>query len=336
MNRERKAIIVEGDLIMRQLSIFFIVILLFSGSCSCRRNSGKAGKPTPMEPDAKKVLVAFRSALSATDWPRALSLCTQAVQDEAEKHASTAQFCRSVLPVEEITTCKRFNAYASKSRGSGHEVVEYRWSVSLKNSDDVYWFCPVRKEDAQWRLDFAVEPLSQYVESELAERKRQAAEYRRRRKVLLPKLQTVTLTLTPLKQSFALGKPMPFRLEMTNGGRETLYYDDQQVKVNNSMIVKDSKGREIAYTAGSFQTVGGYRPIEPDRTVVLFDGFDLASQYKIKRTGTYTVQFSGRGLSVGDRQEDESTEYGEDDPSFSLSDTCASNTVQIKVLRAGG
>jgi hypothetical protein len=291
-----------------------------------------------MEPEAKKVLVAFRSAVSASDWPRALSLCTQVVQDKADKHASAADFCRTILPVKDIKASRGFRAYASKSKRSGDEVedVEYRWSVSLKNSDDVYWFCSVRKEDAKWRLDFAVEPLSQYVEIELADRKRQAAEYRRRRKALLPKLQKVTLTLTPLKPSFALGEPMLFRLEMTNSGKETLYYDDQQVKVNNSILVKDSKGRAIAYTAGPVQTAGAHRPIEPGRMVVLFDGFDLASQYRIRRPGTYTVQFSGRGLTVGHREEDVSTEYGEDHPTFSLSGTCASNTVQIEVLRAGG
>lgn len=323
---------------MRQLSILFIVLLLFSRSGSCRRRSGKAGKPRPMEPDAKKVLVAFQSALSASDWPRALSLCTQAVQGEAEKHASAAQFCRTVLPVEEITARKRFRAYVSQSIRFGDEVevIEYRWSVSLKNSDDVHWFGSVQKEDAKWRLNFAVEPLSQYMDRILADRKRRAEEDRRRRQALLPKLQKVTLTLTPLKPSFALGKPMPFRLEMTNGGQETLYYDDQQVEVNHSMIVKDSRGRAIAYTAGPIQTGGADRPIEPGRTVVLFDGFDLASQYRIRRPGTYTVQFSGRGLSVGDREEDDSTEHGQDDPGFSLTGTCASNTVQIEVLRAGG
>jgi hypothetical protein len=290
-----------------------------------------------MDPDAKKVLLDFQSALSASDWPRALSLCTQAVRDEADKHASAAQFCQTVLPVEEIMARKSFRPYTSKSKRSGEEVevVEYRWSVSLKNSDDVYWFGSVRKEDAQWRLDFAAEPLSQYVDGILADRKRRAEEDRRRRQALLPKLEKVTLKLTPLKPSFALGEPVLLRLEMTNGGKETLYYDDQQVEVNNSMIVKDSRGRAIAYTAGPIQTGGANHPIEAGRTVVLFDGFDLASQYRIRRTGTYTVQFSGRGLSVGDREEDDSTEHGRNHPTFSLTGTCASNTVQIKVLRAG-
>jgi hypothetical protein len=173
-----------------------------------------------MEPEAKKVLVAFQSALSASDWPLALSLCTQAVRAEADKHASAAQFCRTVLPVEEIKASRGFRAYVSQSIRFGDEVedVEYRWSVSLKNSDDVYWFCSVRKEDAKWHLDFPAEPLSQYVDGILADRKRRAEEYQLKRKALLPKLQRIKLTLTPLKPSFALGGPMPFRLEMTNGG----------------------------------------------------------------------------------------------------------------------
>jgi hypothetical protein len=325
---------------MRYIIWTLVLITAFLSGCdtnSYKSYKHKAGKPRPMDPDAKEVLVAFKSAVSASDWQRALSLCTQPIRDEADKYTSLAEFCRTVLPVKEITASREFRAYASKSIRSGDEVedVEYRWSVSLKNSDDVYWFGSVRKEDARWILDFTAESLSQYVDKTLAERKRRAEEYQRRRQALLPKLQKVTLTLTPLKSSFTLGEPMPFRLEMTNRGRETLYYDDQQVAVNESMIVRDSKGGTIPHIARQVQTAGAYRPIEAGRTVVLFDGFDLASQYGIRRRGTYTVQFSGKGLSVGHREEDDSTEYGQDHPTFSFSGTCTSNTVQINVVRAG-
>ena len=37
---------------------------------------------------------------------------------------------------------------------------------------------------------------------------------------------------------------------------------------------------------------------------------------------------------MGDKEEDDSTEYGVDDPSFAVSGTCASNTVRINVVRA--
>ena len=323
----------------RRLSICLMACLLALGAGSCEQRLGKAakvGKPVPMLTDAKKVLADFRSSLSVADWTRALSLCTQAVREQANKSPSAAEFCRAVLPVEEITTAKTLRTHARISRDSTREIVGYRWVVSVKNADDVYWFCEIRKIDAQWRLDFPDEPLAQYVDRIHTERRLRAEESQRRRKILLPKLETVTLKLTAVKPSFALGEPMPFRLEMTNGGQETLYYDRQQTDINQSMVVTDSRGRSIAYTAGSFQTAGGYRPIEASQTVVLFDDLDLASQYKIDRLGIYTVQFSGKGLSVGDRQPNDSTEYGENNPSFVLSGTCASDTVQIEVLRGGG
>jgi hypothetical protein len=288
-----------------------------------------------MYPNAKATLTSFKSALKASDWSRALSLCTQAVKHEADKHDTVAEFCRTVLPVEEIAALKTFRAYANKSKRIGGEVLdlEYRWSVSLKNTDDVYWFCSLRKEDAQWKLDFPPEPLSQYVTGVLADRKRKAEEYRRRRDVLLPKLKDLKLTLTPLEPSFTLGWPMLFRLEMTNDGAETLYYDRQQVKVNDPMLVRDSKGRAIKYTAGPVQTAGADLPIKPGQTVVLFNNFDLASKYRIRRPGTYTVQFSGKGLTLGHKEPNVPTEYGENHPTFSLHGTCPSNIVQIEVRR---
>ena len=71
----------------------------------------KAGKPKPIDPEAKAVLSAFRSAVSTSDWQRLLSLCTQTVQSEADKYDSPAEFCQTVLPIEDIMTCKRFDTY---------------------------------------------------------------------------------------------------------------------------------------------------------------------------------------------------------------------------------
>jgi hypothetical protein len=77
-------------------------------------------------------------------------------------------------------------------------------------------------------------------------------------------------------------------------------YDDQQVDVNASMIIKDEDGRVMAYTAGPVQTVGGERPIKAGERVVLFASLDIARQYDMKKAGKYQVQFSGHGLMVGD------------------------------------
>ena len=101
---------------MKHIIWSLILATAFLSGCDPNsHDSGKGGKPRPMDPNAEKILVAFQSALSTSDWPKALSLCTQAVRDEANKHISAAEFCRSVLPVEELTTCKEFRAYASNT-----------------------------------------------------------------------------------------------------------------------------------------------------------------------------------------------------------------------------
>ena len=320
--------------------IVWAVVLAAVVVAGCEPDRGtfrKGGPPPPMDPEAEKVLTAFRAAVSVEEWSDVLALCVRAVRDEAGNYASAAAFCRAVLPVEEIASGDTVNAYASKIQGGAErQVVEYQWSVSLNGYEDVYWFCALCRKDTEWLMAFSTEPLSQYVEKVLADRKRRAEEYQRQRAVLLPKLQNIAVRLTAAKSSFALGEPMPFRLEMTNGGSETLYYDDQQVDVNDSMIVKDSRDRKVAYIAGSVQTCGASRPIEPGQTVVLFDGFDLASQYKMKAPGAYTVQFSGKGLSVGHRVADDVKDIAISDPTFALWGECESNIVKIQVLRARG
>ena len=106
--------------------------------------------------------------------------------------------------------------------------------------------------------------------------------------------------LVPLQQKYIVGQPMKFRLEMTNTGNSTIMYDSQQVDVNNAMIVTEPEGKTSPYIAGSFQTAGGPKPIEPEEIVILFDQFDITSQYFIDKPGRYTVQFRGQDKAFGE------------------------------------
>lgn len=106
--------------------------------------------------------------------------------------------------------------------------------------------------------------------------------------------------LVPLEQQYSLGQPMKFRLEMTNVGASTIMYDSQQVGVNNAMIIKDQNGKISPYIAGSFQTGGGPKPIQPKEIVILFYQFDITSQYYIGKPGRYTVQFRGQDTAFGE------------------------------------
>lgn len=106
--------------------------------------------------------------------------------------------------------------------------------------------------------------------------------------------------LIPLQQEYILEQPIKFRLEMTNVGSQSVLYDDQQVDVNNPLIVKGPDGKETPYIAGSVQTLGGPKPINPAEVVILFDGLDVASQYYIGKAGQYTVQFRGGDRAFGE------------------------------------
>jgi hypothetical protein len=101
--------------------------------------------------------------------------------------------------------------------------------------------------------------------------------------------------LVPLAKQFTLGQPMKFRLELKNFGPTAVHYDSQAVAGNSSLVVRDPQGQLVPYIGGSFQT-GNFIPLPslaPGKTVVLFDGLDLASQYLLVRPGKYTVQFRG-------------------------------------------
>ncbi|MFH0732344.1 MAG: BsuPI-related putative proteinase inhibitor [Candidatus Omnitrophota bacterium] len=106
--------------------------------------------------------------------------------------------------------------------------------------------------------------------------------------------------LIPLEQEHVLGQPIRFRLEMINETNSSKNYDSQQVKVNNSMLIKDHNDKVIPYSAEQYMTTGSPRRIQPGETVILFDNFDITSQYQIDKPGEYTIQFRGQGQAFGD------------------------------------
>ncbi|MBI2029239.1 hypothetical protein HYT02_02380 [Candidatus Gottesmanbacteria bacterium] len=106
--------------------------------------------------------------------------------------------------------------------------------------------------------------------------------------------------LVPLQQKYIVGQSMKFRLEMINTGNSIIMYDSQQAGVNNAMVIIEPDGKTSPYIAGSFQTLGGPKSIEPEEIVILFDQFDITPQYFIDKPGRYTVQFRGQDKAFGD------------------------------------
>ena len=113
------------------------------------------------------------------------------------------------------------------------------------------------------------------------------------------------MRLVPVQDEYVLGRPMRFRLEMTNRTSVKLLYDHQQVAVNHSLVITGPDGKRAPYVRGTCQTsIRGWPAIAPGQTVVLFDKLDAAEQYFIDTPGRYAVQFAGRGLNAGEPPED--------------------------------
>ena len=154
--------------------------------------------------------------------------------------------------------------------------------------------------DIELDVDFEPIPLELWIEQETLRKKRQAEEYAGQRKALEQKLKDVEIRLSPVSDTFILGQPLLFRLELINDGELELGY----INVNNSMIITDENGDRISCTADEFQIFGASQSIKPGDSDVLFDNFDIATQYAFTTPGKYKVQFKGKGLQIVERIEE--------------------------------
>jgi hypothetical protein len=70
-----------------------------------------------------------------------------------------------------------------------------------------------------------------------------------------PEQHGVQTRLIPLADSYQVGNPMPFKLEMKNVSDKIIQYDSQSVGVNDSMSVVRSSGESVPYVAGPSSTL---------------------------------------------------------------------------------
>jgi hypothetical protein len=116
-----------------------------------------------------------------------------------------------------------------------------------------------------------------------------------------PTKDGVRTGLSATEESFALGKPISFRLVMENLTSRAVQFDPQQVAVNSSMSIERIDGTNVPYIKGSVQTaiMGDLPILKPRERKVLFEGLDIADQYLLTSPGTYKVRFRGQGEGFG-------------------------------------
>ncbi len=281
-------------------------------------------RPIVLTDEARQALLDFQGALRESAWERAVARCTPAVQARAAEYASAEAFCREVLPVERIAGLESLPVCGAAYQGGlDGDPLQYQCVVQLPPS----WVWSVSRAGGTWRVAFQTEPLAAWRERVTREERHTAEAYAARQAALDLKLRGLSTRLTPLQDRFETGGPMRFRLELLNAGEHALLVDAQQVGVNGSLRITDGEGAEVPYVAPVAQTEGRYRPVGPGSRVVLFDNLDVAKPYAITRPGMYTVQFTGRGLRIGESRDPDR----DDGFPFCANRTFPSNAVRIVV-----
>lgn len=267
------------------------------------QRTSKGGRPKPMNPQAMATIKAFQRALADSDWPRALDCCSPQVRSGVGQYASTEAFFRAIVPIERIALLPDLPICGGRSFPNDPDRVGsyYESFVPLLEGGaelNVRWKWRVKKTAQSWQIDFETTPLDKWIQQEVARQHAKDDEYRDAQMRLLPDIQGISTRLAALGNRFRIGEPIPLRLELVNQSSLELTYDDQQVGVNDSLRLTDRQGREI-HAAQRTQTQGSGVKLKPGETAVLFDGLDITKQYAIRQPGRYSVQFRGRGLSVG-------------------------------------
>lgn len=243
-------------------------------------------KKSEIAEEAKAVMVSFQNALKEADWQGAISFCSEKVKDESKKYESPVSFVKEFVPVDKILPLSEFQTWGG-SFGRDKQQVSFFCFVSLTNPDVrpvINWDWKIEKEKGGWVIDFKPTPLRAWIESETLrlETENQKGEQLKR---------SLKLELVALNEEYVIGKPILFRLDVTNVSESPITYRTSSIVMDyNPMVIKDSKGDTVFYTGGDCQTGAMEKTIQPNETLTLCDKYDATSQYHIVKPGRYTFQ----------------------------------------------
>jgi len=240
------------------------------------------------EGDPAGVARAFQQALRGSDWDQALSLCTQAVQDAARGHDSAEVFFRSVVPVRDVVS-RDFRPHMSSSRdGKTTRMSDAVYLYAGEDHRGVRWTWGLIRASQTWQVDFEPITLERSIKKERVKREFRE-EHSRTEKEAFDR--AIRYVLIPIGDEFTLGEPMLFRLEMRNVGDVPIAFYRCEVMVDDPLIVTGPNGQTLQYVDTWYQRAMRSDAILPGETIVLVDGYDVTSQYRILKPGVYTFQF---------------------------------------------
>ncbi|OQA00299.1 MAG: hypothetical protein BWY69_01779 [Planctomycetes bacterium ADurb.Bin401] len=267
--------------------LFFSAVICFGINDS---NNPKKRTRIELPSDADKMFIEFQNAIRDCKWAAAMEYCSEKVKSKAANYNSIEKFFDDVVPVEKIAEMDSFKL--SGSSGSD-ENIRYRCEIDIKDPNYKWpadWVLEVCRKNESWEIEFPTKPLNIWLKHAVLVSKVINSEL----KVDIEKCRAgYEYILTPLVEKFAVGKAMPFRIEMKNISNESLPYTKKNVTVHNPMIITGPEGEEIEYFAGPCSIAVTTEFTEPNETVIMADNFDVSADYHIVKPGKYRFQFRG-------------------------------------------
>lgn len=262
-----------------------------------------AGKPLPAHRkpqgrrDANMVLLQFQNALAANRWNEALSLCSAEVQRHAKTWPSTEDFFKDTMPIEHVLA-RDFGCWSCGEKFYG--MFETISAYGEQPRIDWYWGI-ADAGDGNWVVDHPPVLLTEYVVQRKALLQAHDDNAAALRHVLDSKVPFISTRLVSLTNSFVIGQPMLFRVELTNGGPTDVYYMEGGLN-HYGLVVRDGRrNTALTNTAGPVQVGVQTKCLPAHSAVVLAEALDITRNHRIIEPGRYSVQFDGSTLSVGER-----------------------------------
>jgi hypothetical protein len=242
---------------------------------------------------ANMLFLRFQDALAAERWQDALSLCSDRVRAKATEWPSPGVFLKETIPID-LLLAKDFGYWSGSANFYGLLVP----LTEPESQPLIQWYWAISATNGTWVVDYPPVKLEEYVA------KRKAAIQQRDNKAkqiylsLEPKLKGMKTHLAPVSEQFIIGSPMLFRVDLQNLGQAAVEYLDSGVACS-PLTVLDEKGQTLLCTQTPSQIQVRKGQVASGSSAVLADRIDLSRHYAITRPGTYTVQFSGAGLQIG-------------------------------------
>jgi hypothetical protein len=280
-----------------------------AGGAQRGRAVRKGGGRPRMAAGADEVMHRFQGALAREDWDAALECCIQPIREAAKEYDTPGRFFEVVVPVapivalEEIPICSSRTGGRDATPSPGWYYESFVRIAEKHGTPTISWTWRAERFSTSWLIRFEPKPLNEFIDQELRQKLQREAVMQKAIARLVPKLDGLHTRLTARRDTVKAGEPILLTLELVNDGRYELQYDDQQAAVNDSLEMLDSAANHVPYVAQFVQTGGAHRPIKPGEAVVLFENLDLAGQYDVRKPGRYIVWYSGRGLSVGHKED---------------------------------